>query len=97
MTKTTKKTPAKPKRNYPAVIKFYKDNAKEWRWKITKGRHITSAATEGYINLQDCKENFYNTFIDMAKVLDQVFNNEHNFSAVLKATFVTEKTLKFTV
>jgi len=32
-------------------LEFYKDNANEWRWRITAGNgQIVHAATEGYIN-----------------------------------------------
>jgi len=39
-------------------LEFYKDNADEWRWRITSANgQIVHAASEGYVNKADAKSN----------------------------------------
>ena len=39
-------------------IKFYKDNANEWRWRrVAPNGEIVGASTEGYKNKTDCQSN----------------------------------------
>lgn len=40
------------------VVKFYRDDVNEWRWKRTApNNEEVGAATEGYKNLGDCVAN----------------------------------------
>jgi uncharacterized protein YegP (UPF0339 family) len=44
--------------NSKRPLSFYKDNADEWRWRITAGNgQITHAASEGYTSLQGAVSN----------------------------------------
>jgi len=39
-------------------LSFYKDQADEWRWRITAGNgHITHASSEGFASKQGAKDN----------------------------------------
>jgi hypothetical protein len=96
MGKTTAKNAGKPKRVYPAVTKFYKDQAGEWRWQIKKGRNIIDASTEGYINCIDCKESYFNSALEKVRLFTRVFIGDEANNAIKemegwKAQFITSK------
>lgn len=39
-------------------LEFYRDNANEWRWRVTAGNgEIIHASSEGYVALEDARQN----------------------------------------
>lgn len=64
MAKAKKSTKKVPQRAPKVHHRFYYKND-EWRWQIKVGGIITAASTEGYTHESECRENYFNTCINM--------------------------------
>ncbi len=54
------------------MFEFYQDKAGEWRWRVIGGNgEIIAAASEGYNELRDCRNNVH---LLMKAIFDQTLD-----------------------